>query len=294
MKSPLIFNLTLVAMVAVFAGCATAPKTVTISGQIIVNNGGKIQKTGLAPIWIYDATNVQLTANIPVPNFGGRSRTDLNRIRKDYPAVLTVCSNYQAASDGFPAAEMKYRDLNQKYSDAKNALHGQTNGPDFDAVKELGAEVIRAMEARWQAGDAADDQREFIFYWFNVNQGILYTGLPQPLATTRTDTNGNFSVTLPASKNVVIVAHIEGSLQEQPGHYFWLLPLAASPSKTTPIILNRDNARLTRKNSELKPTMIYVMLDSGNGGISLGPVHRDRDTRQNWPEYWRQYYSHPN
>ena len=57
-----IFNLTLVVMAAVFAGCATAPKTVKITGQILVSDGGKIQKTGLAPVWIYDATNVQLTA----------------------------------------------------------------------------------------------------------------------------------------------------------------------------------------------------------------------------------------
>lgn len=296
MKSPLpIFLLPLVAVAFLFAGCATAPKTTTtISGQILVNDEGKIQKTGLAPIWIYDATNVQLAAQIPLPNFGGRSRADLTRIRKEYPAVLTVCSNYQAVMDKTGPAQIRYGDLNQKYHEMKEALHGQTNGPDYDAVKQQGAVVWRAWEENRQAWDAADDQRELLFYWFNVNPGLLYAGLPQPLATTQADTNGNFSITLPRSKDVLLVAHIEGTVNGQPGHYFWLQPLSTKRVEEQSVTLNGDNVHLTKRNSELKPMMIYVLLDSGNGGLSIGQVHRIRDSQQNWVEYWRRYYSTPN
>jgi hypothetical protein len=293
MKFPFFFIIsTIIAFNILFTGCATATETVNISGQILVNDAGKVQKTGLAPIWIYDATNVQLTANIPLPDFGGRSRKDLARIRASYPGVLIVCSNYQAALDQSASAEMKYRDLNQKYSDKKDALHGQTNGPDFDAVKQLGDETRQAMEARDRVLDEGDDARELLFYWFNVNPGILYAGLPQPLATTQTDTNGNFSITLPRSKNIVLVTHTEGSINGQPGHYFWLQPATNCQSETK-FILNSTNACLTKRNSELKPMMIYVLLDSGNGGISLGPIHRTRDSQQNWRQYWQQYYSQP-
>jgi hypothetical protein len=281
-----------IASVILFAGCATAPKTVTISGQILVSDTGKVQKAGLAPVWIYDATNVQLTTQVPLPNFGGRSRQDLTRIRKDYPAVLSVCSNYQAALDKSASEEMKYRDLSQQYSDKKDALHGQTNGPDFDAVKELGVKTRQAMEARDRALDEGDDARELLFYWFNVNPGILYAGLPQPMATTQTDTNGNFSVTLPRSKSILIATHTEGSINGQPGHYFWLQAATKYESETK-IILNNANACLEKRNSELKPMMIYVLLDSGNGGISLGPIHRTRDSQQRWRQYWQHYYSQP-
>ena len=285
-------NSIFIATAILSAGCSTSPKTVKISGQILVSDAGKVQKTGMAPIWIYDATNTQLTASLPLPNFGGRSRTDLARIRKEYPTVLTVCSNYQAALDKFPSLEMRYRDLNQNYSDMKNALRGQTNGQDFDAVKKLGNEIRQAMEARDRALDEGDDARELLFYWFNVNPGILYAGLPRPLATTQADTNGNFSITLPQSKSILIATHIEGSINGQPGHYFWLQPATNCQSETK-FILNNTNDCLTKRNSELKPMMIYVLLDSGNGGVSLGPIHRTRDSQQSGRQYWQQYYSQP-
>ena len=70
MKLPFcLITATLAALIA--SGCATAPRLTTITGQILVSDAGQIQKTGLAPIWIYDATNAQLTAKIPLPNFGG-------------------------------------------------------------------------------------------------------------------------------------------------------------------------------------------------------------------------------
>ena len=288
----LLINSTLVALAIGLVGCSTAPKTVQLNGKIFITDGGKLQKTGLAPIWIYDATNAQLTALIPLPNFGGRSRTDLARIRKEYPGVLMTCSNYNSAMADFTAtanaATRKYEDLNSKYWDRKNALHGQTNGLDFDAVKQLGTETWQALEQMNQALGASDDQRELIFYWFNVNPGILYAGLPQPLATAQTDTNGNFSVTLPQDKSFLVVAHIEGSINGEPGHYFIRWPLAGGWPGTKRYIFGNSSACLIKRSSELKPTQIYP-----ENGILLGPIHRTRDSQQNWRPYWQKYYSQP-
>jgi hypothetical protein len=274
-----LINLSLIAAAIWVTGCATAPWTVTISGQILVSDAGKVQKTGLAPIWIYDATNVQSSANIPLPNFGGRSRADLTRIRDNYPGVLTVCSNYQATLDRAAAAELKYEDLNQKFWNKKNSLNGRTNGPDFDAVQQLGAEAKKASDERWVAVDQSDDVRELIFYWFNVNPGILYAGLPEPLMVAQTDKNGNFNVTLPKSKNILMVAHIQGSLNGRPGHYFWLLPV--SLAGTNVIVLNSANVCQAKKESELKPTQVLVL----NSGFGLATPRRVRDTRQDWQPY---------
>ncbi|MEI8292102.1 MAG: hypothetical protein WCH99_21745 [Verrucomicrobiota bacterium] len=286
----LFINSTLVASAIWFVGCSTAPKTVQLNGKIFITDGGKLQKTGLAPIWIYDATNTQLTTQIPLPNFGGRSRTDLARIRKEYPAVLTVCSNYQAAvaQDKFSSFEMKYENLNQKYSDKKEALRGQTNGPDFDVLKQLGGQIRQVLEARDRVIDEGDDARELIFYWFNVNPGILYAGLPQPLVTAQTDTNGNFSVTLPKDKNILLVAHIEGTINGEPGHYFIRWPLAGGWTGTKRFIFGNSSTCLIKRSSELKPTIIY-----SENGIMLGPIHRTRDSQLNWRPYWQQYYSLP-
>lgn len=285
-----LFQILLLGFVACLAGCTATPTTATLNGRIIITEDGKVQKTGLAPVWIYDATNTQLIAQIPPPNFGGRSRADLTRIEMDYPGVLVTCSNYQAALDKFPAAETAYRDLNEKFAEKKNALHGQTNGPDFEAAKQLGAEIISVLAVRDLATDESDDARELIFYWFNVNPGIIYAGLPQPLATVQTDTNGEFSITLPKGKNFLLVAHIEGTVNGQPGHYFIRWPLTGGWTGTNGYVFGNSSTCLTRRSSELKPTIVYAL----RGGIGLGPIHRTRDAQLNMRSYWKQYYSQPN
>jgi hypothetical protein len=250
-------------------------KTTEIRGQILVSDNGKIQKTGEAPIWVYDATNVQLTANIALPDFGGRTRQDLARIRANYPGVLLVLSNYNSALQKADAAEMEYRTVNGKYWDKKNALKGQTSGPDYKEVQKLEAETKNASDKRWRARDDEDDQGELIFYWFNINPGILYASLPPPLTVAETDKNGNFNFTLQQSKNVLLAVHIQGSINGQPGHYFWLLPVS-SETKSNNVVLNSENVRYTKSDSELKPVQIFVL----DAGVIPGTPHRIRDTQQ--------------
>ncbi len=273
----LFINSIIIALAIFHTNLGTAAETNQISGQILINDAGKIQKTGLAPIWVYDATNFQWTDNIALPDFGGRSRKDLARIRASHPGVITVCSNYQSSKEMATAAEMKYRAVNEKFWNKKKELNGQTNGPVFEAVRQLEAETKKASDERWLAWDESDDQRELIFYWFNVNPGILYASLPKPLLVARTDTNGNFIFSIPTSKNVVLAAHVQGSLKGQAGHYFWLLPVGSSNAKK--IVLNGDNVRSAKKDSELKPAEILA-LDSEI--IVIATPHRGRDTRQNY------------
>jgi hypothetical protein len=288
--SRIVLILPVIAVAILFAGCATAPKMIRLDGQIVLTDGGRLQKTGLAPVWIYDATNIQLTTQIPLPNFGGRGRADLTRIRQEYPAVLTVCSNYQAAMDKTAPAQLAYNDINQKFQSRKIALQGQTNGPEVEALKQLGAETERVLEANWRAWDTADDQRELIFYWFNVNPGILYAGLPQPLATAQTDTNGAFSVTLPKDKNFLLVAHVEGTINGEAGHYFVRWPLTGGWTGARKYIFGTSSACLTKRNSELKPIVINVLLDNGNGGLNFGAGHRARDEQFKMRSYWKDQY----
>jgi hypothetical protein len=276
--SCLFINSTIVAAAIWFTGCATTPKTSRISGQILVVEDGKIQKTGKAPIWIYDATNTDLAISNALPNFGGRSRQDWKRIVAAYPNSLNAYSNYEAAVRNASATETKYRDVNQKYWDKKQALNGQTNGPDFEAVTQLEAAAKNALAAKELAWDKDDDARELIFYWYGVNPEILYAGLPEPLALTQTDTNGNFSIELPKSKKILLAVHIQGAVDGKPGDYFWLVPVTAGATNSGNLILNGDNAS-TR---QVKPRLPAIILPEANGyigniGFSTQSQNRMRD-----------------
>ncbi len=283
MKLPCLYlNSILIASAIMFSGCATAPKTVKVSAQILVTDAGKVQKTGLAPVWIYDATNAQLTAQFPLPKFGGRSRQDWQRITTAFPNSLNVYSNYAALDPLGPQAEVKRIAANAEYYKMKDALNGQTNGPAFDAVQRQELEVKRLLAEENKLWDAADDARELIVLWYNLNPGLLYAaGLPAPLATAQTDKKGNFNFTLPAGKSVLIAAHIEGTVDGQPGNYFWLLPFNAGIAATNAIVLTGDNASC----KHTKPQMPPVMLPEANGyigNVGFWMLNRARDARQSY------------
>lgn len=258
-----LINSTVIAIAVFFTGCATTPKTTKISGQILVSDNGQIQKTGKAPIWIYDATNTDLMISNALPNFGGRSRQDWKRIVAAYPNSLNAYSNYEVAVQNASNTEMKYRDVNQKYWDKKDALNGQTNGSDFELVQQLEANAKQALTDKELAWDKDDDSRELIFYWYGVNPEILYAGLPEPLALVQTDTNGNFSIELPKSKKVLLAVHIQGTVDGKPGDYFWLMPVTAGDANSNNLLLNGDNARMRK----VKPALPVIILPEANGYI---------------------------
>jgi len=244
-----------------FVGCSNTPKACEIRGQILAGADGTIEKIGDTRVWVYDATNAQLTANIALPNLGGRTRQDWARIRGNYPGFVLVSSNYHKALRQAIIAETEFRTVNQKFWDKKNALKGRTNGPEFEEVQKLQAETKKASDRRWQAWGERDEQSDLIFYWFNVNPGILYASLPPPLTAGRADTNGSFNFTVPQSKNVLLAAHLKGSINGRPGQYFWLLPVS-SMAKVNKVVLNPDNVFCAKSASELKPLEIFDF-DSG-------------------------------
>jgi hypothetical protein len=279
-KAPrFVFGLAAVVTAALLAGCNSAPRTVTITGQILVSDGGKIQNTGLAPVWIYEATNTQLTTKIPLPDFGGRSRKDWQRIVTAFPASLSVCSNYDALKPLAPKAEVKRMALAKEYYQSKQALNGQTSGPDFEAMKRLETEMNRLMAEENRLWDQADDMRDMIVLWYNINPGVLYAaGVPQRLTTVQTDKQGKFSLTLPASRKVLIAAHIEGAIDGQPGNYFWLVPFDSGKAATNSVILSGDNVSC----KHTRPQMPHVILPKANGYIGdagFWMLNRVRDAR---------------
>ena len=274
-----IFNSIFVFVAAGLAGCAIVPRTVSVSGQILVDDGGKIQPTGRAPVWIYDGTDPQFTTKIPVPTFGGRSRDDWKRIVTDYPNSLAVYSNYEALVLLPPAAEIKRLAKAQEYHEKLVTLNSHSNSPDLEAVKRLGMEWKKLLAEEDRLWDEEDDMGELIVFWYNINPGILYTtGLPQPLATTQTDSAGRFLFTIPKGKPVLIATHIYGTIDGEEGNYFWLQPVGAAHPDTNVVVLNGGNARRKRTQARM-PQVILPETDGFIGNVSFWSVHRLRDDR---------------
>jgi hypothetical protein len=88
-----------------------------------------------------------------------------------------------------------------------------------------------------------------IFYWYGVNPEMLYAGLPETLALRQTDTNGNFSIELPAAKKVLLAVQIQGAVNGKPGDYFWLPTVTSGDSGAANLVLNVDNARVRKVKS---------------------------------------------
>jgi hypothetical protein len=251
-----------------------------VGGQIRVTDGGKIQPTGLAPVWIYDATNVQLTANIPLPVFGGRTRDDWQRIVKACPNSLSVYSNYETLVPLAPAAEVKRIAKADECVKMREKLNGQTNGPDFTALEKLRAEWRQLMTEEDRLWDQEDDRGELIVLWYNLNPGILYSaGLPKPFATAQTDPDGHFTFTIPVNKPVLIAAHINGAVHGQAGNYFWLLPYDPAHAGTN-LVLNGDNARCKRTQARM-PQVILPETNGYIGSVGFWSIHRLRDSTMN-------------
>jgi len=277
--SVVLLGLALALTLPLSTGCKTTSGMTVVTGQILVSDAGKVQKTGLAPVWIYDATNTLLTTNLPLPDFGGRSRQDWKRIVTAYPQSLSVYSNYAALQPLAPKAEIKRNAANEEFYRMKAALNGQTNGPAFDALQRQQAEVERLLAEENRLWDAADDLRDLIVLWYNLNPGILYAaGLPHPLQTVQTDRNGIFHYNLPAGKKVLVAAHIEGSIHGQPGNYFWLLPVAAGASSTNVLVLDGANAARKRTKAEM-PQVILPEENGYLGAVGFWMLNRVRDAR---------------
>jgi len=232
---------------------AAVPAGIAIHGQIHAIDAGSVQKTGLAPVWIYDAANAQLTTPIPLPKFGGRTRQDWQRIVTACPKSLTVYSNYQVLQPLGPQAEVK-----------------RMNAKDDIEQQKLYAEENRL----W---DQADDARELIVLWYNLNPGLLYAaGLPEPLAMAQTDQDGNFTASLPPGKKVLIAAHIEGKIDGQAGNYFWLVPF--DPGAARNVVLGNDNVSCRRTRSQM-PQIILPETNGFIGNVGFWMLNRVRDAR---------------
>ena len=158
-------------------------------------------------------------------------------------------------------------------------LDGRTSGPEFDAVTRLQAEAARLLAEENAAWDGADDLRDLIVFWYNLNPGVLYvSGLPAPLATAQTDKSGHFSFRLPAWKNVLVAAHIEGTIAGKPGRYFWLLPFNADNSPTNMLALSGDNAAARLEKAQLA-RIILPETNGFLGEVGFWMLNRVRDDR---------------
>lgn len=248
----------------------------TLSGRIIVQDGGKRQPTGRAPVWLYDASQSNLLARLPEPDLGGRSQADWTRIERQYPASLEIGDQYQTVLAKRIAAPVKFRALDEQCRTQFKALNGQTNGPQFAEWQRLATQTRQADQDRWQAADAADDQSEVIFYWFTVNPGLLYAGVPPGAGSQPNGHQREFHATDAGWQT----AAAGGPCRRRSAGAGRALFLAAGFG---PQLCGNDrgdfdgkNAEVTKTTANLKPALISAMPNS----INLAIPHLSRDSRQ--------------
>jgi hypothetical protein len=99
------------------------------------------------------------------------------------------------------------------------------------------------------------------------------------MAVIQTDTNGNFTFGLSQSKNVLLAAHIEATIDGEPGSYFWLVPVNLGDVKATNLVLSGENVNCRKKKSQ----MPIVTLPRTKGGFVQENfwLNRVRDVRRN-------------
>jgi uncharacterized protein YcfL len=121
---------------------------------------------------------------------------------------------------------------------------GELKGEMFIVTKgsqniKLGAIEVRAIPLKEyrtyiSARLANDTQRDLsINYYLDE--------LPKGIATTTTDSEGKFTLTLPEKDKYILAAHAQRQLFDTTERYYWVVPVDFDPSKQPTVQLSNNN-----------------------------------------------------
>ena len=132
--------------------------------------------------------------------------------------------NAKFGTPGYDAADKKYKAAQDEAQEAKAA---------YPKPQELGQDALdKANEA----------QRKLEAEYSYVYSGAFYFGLlPVPVRVTKTNSDGRFSLQIPAEGEFAIGATASRLVGESVEHYYWLLRVRSQPGQTQTIMLSNDN-----------------------------------------------------
>jgi len=188
-----------------------------LSGEVfIVTKGGHNYKLGLVPIALYSLE----TLKPYLDQKEQQAQTELARLG--------------------PLAEAAKSEMDAKDKAKAAAFDVYLKGISSEANKSVLEAAHNQADKRWQAAMGAyysllDEQSKF------VSGAFYFDGLPKPLVTTQTNSDGRFTIEMPTKGDFAIAANAYRTVGDSTEHYYWLIKVSLDGAAKKAIMLSNNN-----------------------------------------------------
>ena len=197
-------------------GC-TLERKGDLEGEVfIVTRGGENYKLGLVPITLYSLDSLKPY----LEQKKQQAETEFARLGRLVDPAKSEMNAKEKARDAAFQAFLNAGNSDPNRSSLEAAYH-QAKGQC-----EL---VVRAYHF------LLDAQSKL------VSGAFYFDGLPEPLATTQTNSDGKFTIEIPAKGNFVIAARADHTIGNSTEHYYWLIKVSLDGAAKKAIMLSNNN-----------------------------------------------------
>ena len=188
-----------------------------LSGEaFIVTKGGQNYKLGLVPIALYSLETLK-------PHLDQKTQEAQSELTRLKPLLQAAKSDMDAKHNAKRTAFDAYLRVN--YSDPnKNALDA--------AHKEAGKQWETATSAYYSL---LGQQSRL------VSGAFYFSGLPEPLAKTQTNSDGRFTIEMPTKGKFAVAANAHRSVGDSTERYYWLISIALDGAAKKTTMLSNNN-----------------------------------------------------
>ncbi|MEI7821024.1 MAG: DUF4339 domain-containing protein [Verrucomicrobiota bacterium] len=199
------------------AGEALFERKGELSGEaFIVTKGGQNYKLGLVPIALYSLETLK-------PHLDQKRQEAQSELTRLKPLMQAAKSDMDAKHNAERTAFDAYLRVN--YSDPnKNALDA--------AHKEAGKQWETATSAYYSL---LGQQSRL------VSGAFYFSGLPEPLAKTQTNSDGRFTIEMPTKGKFAVAANAHRSVGDSTERYYWLISIALDGAAKKTTMLSNNN-----------------------------------------------------
>ena len=190
-----------------------------LEGEVfVVTKGGQNYKLGLVEVAIFPIETVQRHLQRKL----SEAEAELEKLK---PKVKAAFEEMNKAKAEKKAASQAVRDNLREGSLASldALLKTQTKADD--------------EEYRASALHAALEREEMSYY----SGRYYFAGLPEPIVTTQTNSDGKFAIEVPAKGQFAIAAAAKRSVGGSTEHYYWLIKISMDGEPKKTIMLSNNN-----------------------------------------------------
>ena len=197
-------------------GC-TFERKGDLEGEVfIVTRGSQNYKPGLVPIALYSLDSLKPY----LEQKKQQAETEFARLgRLVDPAKSEMNAKEKARDAAFQAF--------------LNAGNSDPNRPSLEAAYHQAKGQCELVARAYYF--LLDAQSKF------VSGAFYFDGLPEPLVTTQTNSDGKFTIEIPVKGNFVIAAHADRTIGNSTEHYYWLLKVSLDGAAKKAIRLSNNN-----------------------------------------------------